>query len=108
MWLTDQFLQSTAQHNASAPGPSDVKSFSLKSSIEVSKSDVEKSEIFENSFIDGKSLSESYKHDSMERTAFSFNVTFVPTPPVSMDTVACVNPRVHDSLSTDKKNGNRL
>ena len=34
-------------------------------------------------------------HDSVERTTFSFSVTFIPTPPVAMDTVACVNPRVH-------------
>jgi hypothetical protein len=111
LWFNDQFLQSTAQRDASLPGQPDFKSFDLKSSIEVGKSeDIEKSKVFDDSFIDGKSLkdvSESHNHNSMETTAVSFNITITPTLPVAMDTVACtcVNPTVHNSLSIE---GNRL
>jgi hypothetical protein len=111
LWFNDQiiiFLQSKAQRNAALPGQSAPQSLA---SIEVGKSaDIEKSKVFDNSFIDGKSLkdvSESHNHNSMETTAVSFNITITPTLPVAMDTVACtcVNPTVHNSLSIE---GNRL
>jgi hypothetical protein len=84
LWFNDHFLQSTAQRNTSLPGQLDLKSFGLKSSIEVGIKFLLILLIDEKSLMD---VSESYNHNSKERTTFSFNITITPTLPVTMDTV---------------------